>query len=83
MRFFYAELLSKLENYEVAAEQYTQVVLARPDPAAKEEDKKAKFLLQAAEEAVRAYDQVVSDLDKRSPPKVVGLDARRRFRQSS
>ena len=75
MRFFFAELLYKLGRYEDAAEQYTQVVLARPDPNSKEEDKKPRFLLQASEEAVRAYDQVVQDLDKKSPPKIVGLEA--------
>ncbi|MCC6810624.1 MAG: tetratricopeptide repeat protein [Deltaproteobacteria bacterium] len=74
MRFFYAELLYKLEEFEKAAVQYSMVVDMRPDPNATEPEKKPRFLLLAAEEAVRSYDNVVSDLDKKNPPKVVGIE---------
>jgi cellulose synthase operon protein C len=74
MRFFYAELLYKLEEFERAAEQYTYVVEMRPDPNETDPQKKPRFLLQAAEEAVRSYDNVVQDMDKKTPPKVTGVD---------
>lgn len=74
LRFFFAELLYKLEEFEKAGEQYSLVVEMRPDPNETDPQKKPRFLLQAAEEAVRAYDNVVSDLDKKSPPKITGLD---------
>jgi TolA-binding protein len=74
MRFFYAELLYKLDRFEDAAEQYTMVVLERPDPVAKDDSKKPRWLMQAAEEAVRSYDNVVQEQDKKNPPKVAGTE---------
>jgi TolA-binding protein len=55
MRFFYAELLFKLEKFELAGEQYIKVYQADP---------KGKWAEAAAEEAVRSYDEVVKDFDR-------------------
>jgi cellulose synthase operon protein C len=65
MRFFYAELLWKLERFELAGEQYVKVYQLNPT---------GKWAEAAAEEAVRAYDEVVMDFDRASkgkPPEVV------------
>ena len=68
MAFFYAELLYRLEKFEQAGEQYVKVFL---------QDKKGKWAEPAAEEAVRAYDEVVKDFDrvnknKAAPPAAGG-----------
>jgi tetratricopeptide (TPR) repeat protein len=55
MRFFYAELLYRLEKFEQAGEQYVKVFL---------QDKKGKWAEASAEESVRAYDEVVKDFDR-------------------
>lgn len=55
MRFFYAELLFRLEKFEQAGEQYVKVYLV---------DKKGKWAEASAEEAVRSYDEVVKDFDR-------------------
>ncbi|MDP2344888.1 MAG: tetratricopeptide repeat protein [Deltaproteobacteria bacterium] len=55
MRFFYAELLYKLEKFEIAGEQYVKVYL---------QDTKGKWAEPAAEEAVRSYDEVIKDYDR-------------------
>ena len=55
MRFFYAELLYKLEKFELAGEQYVKVYTADP---------KGKWAEPAAEEAVRSYDEVIKDFDR-------------------
>ncbi|HEY1088684.1 MAG TPA: tetratricopeptide repeat protein, partial [Archangium sp.] len=55
MRFFYAELLYKLEKFELAGEQYVKVFTADP---------KGKWAEAAAEEAVRSYDEVIKDFDR-------------------
>lgn len=55
MRFFYAELLFRLEKFEQAGEQYVKVYLG---------DKKGKWAEPSAEEAVRSYDEVVKDFDR-------------------
>lgn len=61
MRFFYAELLYRLEKFEQAGEQYVKVFL---------QDKKGKWAEAAAEESVRAYDEVVKDFDRLNKSKV-------------
>ena len=61
MRFFYAELLYRLEKFEQAGEQYVKVFL---------QDKKGKWAEPASEEAVRAYDEVVKDFDRINKSKV-------------
>ena len=70
MRFFYAELLYRLEKYEIAGEQYVKVYL---------QDTKGKWAEASAEEAVRSYDEVIKDYDreqKRKPqPVVAAADA--------
>jgi TolA-binding protein len=68
MRFFYAELLFQLERYELAGEQYVRVF---------QQDPKGKWAEVAAEEAVRAYDNVNQDYDraqraKTQPPPAPG-----------
>lgn len=55
MRFFYAELLYRLEKFELAGEQYIKVF---------QQDPKGKWAEPAAEEAVRSYDEVVKDFDR-------------------
>jgi cellulose synthase operon protein C len=62
MRFFYAELLYRLERFEQAGEQYVRVFL---------HDKKGKWAEPSAEEAVRAYDEVVKDYDRANKGKTV------------
>ncbi len=62
IRFFYAELLYRLERFEQAGEQYAKVFL---------QDKKGKWAEAAAEEAVRAYDEVVKDYDRQNKGKIV------------
>lgn len=61
IRFFYAELLYRLEKFEQAGEQYVKVFL---------QDKKGKWAEASAEEAVRAYDEVVKDFDRQNKNKV-------------
>ena len=55
IRFYYAELLYRLERFEQAGEQYLKVYTLDP---------KGKFAEWAAEEAVRAYEEVVKDFDR-------------------
>lgn len=55
IRFFYAELLYKLERFEPAGEQYLRVFTADP---------KGKWASAAAEEAVRAYDELIKDFNR-------------------
>ena len=55
MRFFYAELLYRLERFELAGEQYLAVFAEQPE---------GKWAEAAAEEAVRAYDEAVKDAKK-------------------
>ncbi|MBI5494273.1 MAG: tetratricopeptide repeat protein [Deltaproteobacteria bacterium] len=56
IRFFYAELNYKLEKFEKAAEQYAKVL---------EIDPKGKWGEAAAEEAVRAYDELMQEWEKK------------------
>jgi TolA-binding protein len=60
MRFFYAELLWKLEMFQQAGEQYTKVWETNP---------KGKWAAAAAEEAVRAWDEVVKDYNRKKKEK--------------
>lgn len=60
IRFFYAELLFKLEKFEIAGEQYVKVY---------QQDPKGKWAEAAAEEAVRSYDEVVKDFDREAKKK--------------
>ncbi|MCP4499580.1 MAG: tetratricopeptide repeat protein [Deltaproteobacteria bacterium] len=67
IRFFYAELLFRLEKFELAGEQYGEVF---------QKDPKGKWASPAAEEAVRAYDEVIQDYNREHPLKAVaGPDA--------
>lgn len=59
IRFFYAELLFRLEKFQIAGEQYVQVY---------KQDPKGKWAAPAAEEAVRAYDEVINDIDRQKDP---------------
>jgi TolA-binding protein len=56
MRFYYAELLYKLEKFGPAAEQYQTVLLADP---------KGKWAEAAAEENVRANNELVTDYERK------------------
>lgn len=71
VRFQYADILYKLENFEAAANNYEQVVEMNPNPT--KADQK-KIVLVAAEEAVRSYDELVQDLDRKTPPKISGTE---------
>jgi tetratricopeptide (TPR) repeat protein len=66
IRFFYAELLYRLEKFEQAGEQYVKVFL---------QDKKGKWAEASAEEAVRAYDEVVKDFDRANKKGVAAAPA--------
>lgn len=57
VRFFYSELLWKLEKFEQAGEEYGKVYNADP---------KGKWAEAAAEEAVRAWDEVVKDYNRKN-----------------
>jgi tetratricopeptide (TPR) repeat protein len=57
MRFFYAELLWKLEKFEQAGEQYVKVYTLDP---------KGQWAEPAAEESVRAYDELVKDYNQKN-----------------
>jgi TolA-binding protein len=69
MRYYYAEVLYKLEQFLPAAQNYEAVVALDPKPT---EAKHKEVVLAAAEEAVRAYDEVAVDLDRKNPPEVSG-----------
>ncbi len=60
IRFFYAELLYRLEKFEQAGEQYLTVYQQAP---------KGKWAAASAEEAVRAYEEVVKDYNRANKPK--------------
>lgn len=62
IRFFYAELLNKLERFDRAGEEYLKVFNQKP---------KGKWAAASAEEAVRAYQEVVSDYDRKNKQKPV------------
>lgn len=57
MRFFYSELLWKLEKFEQAGEEYGKVYQTDPN---------GKWAEAAAEEAVRAWDEVVKDYNRKN-----------------
>ncbi len=71
MRFYYAEVLYKLEEFLEAARNYDKVVDMNPHP---KEEKEKQITLAAAEESVRAYDELVQDLDRKNPPEISGND---------
>lgn len=71
MRFYYAEVLYKLEKFQDSAENYDAVVMMVPQP---EQERQIKVVLTAAEEAVRSWDELVSDMDRLNPPKISGTD---------
>lgn len=73
MRFYYAEILYKLEDFGEAAANYSQIVLDNPHP---KDQREKEIVLAAAEEAVRAYDELVDDLDRQSPPVIDGTEAK-------
>ncbi|MEZ4272651.1 MAG: tetratricopeptide repeat protein [Myxococcota bacterium] len=61
MRYYFAEVLFNLERFAEAAANYDIVVDMNPQP----KDKREKdIVVQAAEDAVRAYDEVVQDYDR-------------------
>lgn len=69
MRFYYAEVLYKLEHFLDAAHNYDAVVEMNPRPT---DPKEKEIVLAAAEESVRAYDELVQDLDRKNPPDISG-----------
>ncbi|MEZ0311217.1 MAG: tol-pal system YbgF family protein [Myxococcota bacterium] len=71
MRFYYAEVLYKLEKFHDAAKNYDMVVLMNPTPT---DEREKKIVLAAAEESVRSYDQLVQDLDRTNPPEISGTE---------
>lgn len=73
MRFYFAEVLFKLEEFLAAARNYDMVVDMNPHPKKKRE---RDIVFGAAEEAVRSYDELVQDLDRKDPPEISGTDAK-------
>jgi len=71
MRFYYAEVLYKLEEFLDAARNYDIVVDMDPHP---KDAKKKELVLAAAEESVRAFDEVVADEDRKKPPELGGTE---------
>lgn len=71
MRFYFAEVLYELEKFLEAAQNYDMVVDMNPSPT---EEREKKIVLAAAEEAVRSYDELVQDLDRKNPPEIGGTD---------
>jgi tetratricopeptide (TPR) repeat protein len=71
MRFYYADILARLEEFLEAAKNYDMVVDMNPHP--KKETEK-QIVLAAAEESVRNYDELVQDLDRKSPPEISGTE---------
>ncbi len=71
MRFYYAEVLYKMEQFGEAANNYDAVVDMNPHP---KEEKEKQIVLAAAEESVRSYDELVQDLDRKNPPEISGTD---------
>ncbi|MFC1611622.1 tol-pal system YbgF family protein [Myxococcota bacterium] len=71
MRFYYAEVLFKLEKFEDAANNYDIVVDMNPDPKKKKEK---EIILAAGENSVHAYRELVEDLDRKNPPKISGTE---------
>lgn len=71
MRFYFAEVLYKLEKFKESAENYDRVVAMRPAP---KEERDIRVVLTAAEESVRSWDEMVSDLDRLNPPEISGTE---------
>ncbi len=71
MRFYYAEVLYKLEKFKDSAENYDMVVAMVPEP---KNERQIKVVLTAAEEAVRSWDELVSDMDRLNPPEISGTE---------
>ena len=73
MRFYFAEVLFELENFEEAAKNYDLVVDMDPNPPKKKEK---DIVLAAAENSVHAYRELVEDLDRKNPPQISGTEAK-------
>ena len=71
MRFYYAEVLYRLEEFSEAAENYDRVIAMNSNPKT---EKEKKVIMAAVEEAVRSYDELVTDMDKKNPPEISGTD---------
>ena len=69
MRYYFAEVLFELEKFTDAADNYDQVIAMNSEPR---DDKERQIILRAAEDSVRAYDEVVQDYDRKHKLKVSG-----------
>lgn len=69
IRFYYAEVLYELEDFLQSARNYDAVVDMNPHP---DKEREKNVVLSAAEDAVRAYDELVKDLDRKNPPEISG-----------
>jgi len=65
MRFFYAELNYKLEKFDRAADEYTRVLMMDP---------KGKWAEPAAEEALRANDELLLEFEKKAKKETAKTD---------
>ncbi|MEM6531889.1 MAG: tetratricopeptide repeat protein [Myxococcota bacterium] len=74
MRFYYAEVLYKLEKFKESALNYDRVVAMMPKPA---EETDIKIVLSAAEESVRSWDELVTDMDRLNPPEISGTEKKK------
>ena len=71
MRFYFAEVLYKTENFQDAGKNYDIVVAMNPHP---KDPKEKTLVLAAAEESVRSYDELVQDMDRKKPPEISGTE---------
>lgn len=71
MRFYYAEVLYKLERFKEAALNYDRVVDMNPEPSTETD---IRIVLGASEESVRSWDELVTDLDRENPPEISGTE---------
>lgn len=83
MRYYFAEVLYFLaqlssgsdatDKFLEAAKNYDIVLAMNPNPEKKREQ---QIIAQAAEDSVRAYDEVVQDIHRKNPPEVSGDEAK-------
>ncbi|MBI3180212.1 MAG: tetratricopeptide repeat protein [Deltaproteobacteria bacterium] len=69
MRFYLAEVQYEVENFAEAAKNYEKVLAMNPTPKNKKEK---EMVMAAVENTVYSYREMVSDLDRKSPPEISG-----------
>jgi TolA-binding protein len=69
MRFYYAQVLYHQDAFLEAAQNYDKVVVMGANP---KQPKEKEAVADAAEEAVRSYNELVEDMDRKHPPVIGG-----------